>query len=479
MNTHINRRRFIAGAAVSGAGLLVLRNSASASSYQANERLNIALVGIGSRGRHFLRAIPRMGENLVALCDVNQRQMEATSNDFPAVRRYRDFRKMLDAMDHQIDAVIVATPVHTHAVIATAAMKRGKHVYVEKPIAHDVGEARAMRELARRQNLATQMGNQGMATDSFRRTLELIEEGAIGEVREAHVLFESGGTGPLERPAEHPPVPPTLDWDLWIGPAPIRPYHPGYLPPQFPGAGGVPESRALIGWNRWRDFGAGALGGAGAHSINLTFKALNLGALWNGAGTNGRIRVETEISELCPENFPRCQIVHFDLPARGSLPPARIRWCNAWDTEIKRRGILAELEKIAGQPLGWEKGSWSPHSFLLVVGTGGLALANFHNSVCKLLPEKDFPQAGGPPQRLPRSGSHEREWADACKGGPKPMSNFDHSGPVVELLLLGNVAALVARPLEFDPMAMKIVNDSEADALLRPTYRQGWSRSRG
>ncbi|NQT11486.1 MAG: hypothetical protein HQ582_01975 [Planctomycetes bacterium] len=237
----------------------------------------------------------------------------------------------------------------------------------------------------------------------------------------------------------------------------------------------MPETPALIGWNRWRDFGAGALGGAGAHSINLAFKALNLEALWNDAGPQRTIRVETEISEPCPENFPRCQIVRYEFPARGPLPPAQLHWCNAWNSEIKRRGILDQLEKLGGQPLAWEKGSWSPHSFLLIVGSKGRALTNFHNSICKLLPEEDFPQVGGSPQTLPRSGSHEREWGGACKGGPRPISNFDHSGPVVELLLLGNVAALVDRPLEFDPVAMKIVNDDAADGLLKPRYREGWS----
>lgn len=473
MTTRINRRRFISGVAAGGAGLLLLRNSASVWSYQANEKLNIALVGVGVRGKHFLGAIPRMGENLVAVCDVNQQQLAKPAKDLPAARQFRDFRKMFDAMAKEIDAVVVATPVHTHAVVATTAMKLGKHVYVEKPIAHDVREARVMRDLARRQKLATQMGNQGMATDSFRRTLELIQAGAIGEVREAHVMFESGGTGPMPRPQEQS-VPETLDWDLWIGPAALRPYHPGYLPPDFPGAGGEYDP-ALIGWNRWRDFGAGALGGAGSHSINLAFKALNLEALWNDAGSKRTIRVETEISERCPENFPACQIVHYDLPARGSMSPARIHWYNAWEAEAKRRGIFDQLEKIAGQPLKWEQGSWSPRSFLLVVGTKGRAFANFHNSVCKLLPEKAFPNAGGPPQTLPPSGSHEREWANACKGGPKPMSNFEHSGPAIEMLLLGNIASQVNRPLEFDPMAMKITNDAEADHLLQPEYRQGWS----
>jgi hypothetical protein len=197
--------------------------------------------------------------------------------------------------------------------------------------------------------------------------------------------------------------------------------------------------------------------------------------LWNGDGARRTIRVETEISERCPENYPRSQIVRFDLPARGPLPPARIHWCNAWESDIQRRAALDRLEKIGGQPLVWKTGSWSPHSFLLIVGSKGKVLANFHNSVCKLLPEKDFPNAGGPPQRLPRSGSHEREWASACKGGPTPMSNFDHSGPATEMLLLGNIAALVERPLEFDPVAMKITNDPEADALLDPPHRTGWS----
>ncbi len=475
MKPKLSRRRFLSGTAAAGAGLLILRDSVSARSYQTNEKLNIALIGLGARGKsHHVHAFPRIGENLVALCDVNQKQWEGPAKLVPAARLYRDFRKLFDEMERQIDAVIIATPVHSHAVIAAAAMKRGKHVYLEKPLTHDVGEARQLREMAHRYQVATQMGSQGMATDSFRRTLELIQDGAIGQLREAHVLFESGGTGPLARPAEQP-VPESLDWDLWIGPAPMRPYHPGYLPPQFPGAGGVPESPDLIGWNRWRDFGGGALGGAGSHSLNLAFKALDLQALWDKAEGKRTIRITTEISERCSETFPRCQIVHYDLPAHGAMPATQIHWCNAWNAEIQRRGILDRLEKLAGQPLQWQQGSWSAHSFLLIVGSKGMALTNFHNSVCKLLPEKDFPDAGGPPQKLPRSGSHEREWVAACKGGPPPMANFDHAGPMIELLNLGNIASAVDRPLEFDPAAMKIVNDVEADRLLQPPYRQGWS----
>lgn len=473
MNRGLNRRRFLSGAVAGGAGLLILRHSASAWSYQANERLNIALIGLGARGgSSHVKSFPRIGENLVALCDVNQAQLDKQAPKFPSSRQYRDYRQMFDEMDRQIDAVVIATPVHSHAVIAAAAMSRRKHVYLEKPLTLTVGEARAMRDMARRCKVATQMGNQGMATDSFRRTLELIQDGAIGELREAHVMFESGGTGPLTRP-QGQPVPQTVDWDLWIGPAPMRPYHPGYLPPQFPGVPGVPETPDLIGWNRWRDFGGGALGGAGSHSLNLAFKAFGLQSLWDNPDPQKTIRVTTEISERCRENYPKFQLVHYELPAHGSIPATQIHWCNAWNSEIQRRGILARLEKLAGQKLTAD-GSWSPHSFLLIVGTKGMALSNFHNSICKLLPEKNYPNTGGAPKRLPHSGSHEREWVAACKGGPTPMSNFDHSGPELELLNLGNIASAVDRPLEFCPATMKLIGDAEADALINPPYRKGW-----
>lgn len=473
MKTTLTRRRFFSRAAAAGSGLVILRHSASAWSYQANERLNLALIGLGARGgRTLVHSFSRIGENIVALCDVNQQQLAAPAKLLPAARTYSDFRRMFDTLERQIDAVVIATPVHSHAVIAAAALKRRKHVYLEKPLTQDVGEARTLRALARRAKVATQMGNQGMATDSFRRTLELIQDGAIGTLREAHVLFESGGTGPMPRPMPQP-VPATVDWDLWVGPAPMRPYHPGYLLPQFP-TPRIKEEPTMIGWNRWRDFGGGALGGAGAHSLNLAFKAFALQELWDRADPQATIRVTTEISERCPETFPKYQMVRYELPAHGTTPATQLSWYNGWIEEVERRGVLARLERLAGQKLRAE-GGWSPNSFLLIVGSKGLALANFHNSVCKLLPEKNFPDAGGPPQRLPRAGSHEREWLAACKGGPATMSNFDHAGPELELLNLGNIASAVDRPFTFCPATMKIVGDAEADALVQPPYRQGWS----
>ena len=458
MSHRTNRRELLKSAAFGTAGWMVLGEGRSAWSYQANEKLNIALVGVGKRGQYHAGAIPRTGQNLAAVCEVDRRRAAAVLKRAPGVPVYQDFRKMLDELDRRIDAVVVATPAHTHAVISAAAMRRGKHVYCEKPAAHDVAEGRALRLIAREEKVATQMGNQGMATDSFRRTLELVQQGAVGEVREAHVWYVFGGPGPRQRPAETPPVPEHLDWDLWLGPAPFRPYHPSYV----------------SGWGAWRDFGAGVLGGGGSHSINMAFKGLNLGALWEGAGEPGiKIRVEAEFPEPCPENFPQWQIVRFDLPARGKLPPVRIHWYNAQEAELKRQGIWARLEKIAGRPLEW-KDSWTPRSGTLLVGSKGIVHTNAHNSMCELLPKGDFPDAGGPPKTIPRAGSHEREWQAACRGGPKPLSNFDHSGPAMELLLLGNVATLTGRPFEFDPVACKIPGDDEADRALRPKHREGW-----
>lgn len=457
MTSAINRRGFLKGTAAGTATWLILRDARSVASYQANDNLNIALVGVGKRGQYHADAIPRTGQNLVAVCDADQRRVTEAARRHPDAVPYADFRKMLDEMDGRIDALVVATPEHTHAAIAAAAMKRGKHVYVEKPIAHDVGEARTLRRVARQRKVATQMGNQGMATDSFRRTLELIQDGAVGEIHEAHVWYVFGGSGPRQRPTDTPPVPDYIDWDLWLGPAPFRPYHPSYL----------------SGWGAWREFSTGCLGGGGSHSINLTFKALNLVAMWDGEA-KGTIRVEAETSGPCSENFPHWEMVRFDVPARGPLPPARIHWYNAAEPELKRLGVWSKLEQIAGRPLEWQDNSWTPRSGSLLVGSKGVVHTNAHNSVCALLPEKDFSNTSEPPRRLPRAGSHEREWQQACQGGPRPLSNFDHSGPAMELLLLGNVATLVGRPLEFDPPGCQIVNDDEANRALRPSRREGW-----
>ena len=456
----LNRRGFLTTAVSATAGWWILRDSRSAWTAQANERLNLAVVGLGARGTYHLHTVPRVGQNLTGVCDADRSRLAEAGKLQPAVPQYQDFRKLLDELDGKLDGLIVATPEHTHAVISARAMRRTIHVFCEKPIAHAVAEARALRRIAKETGVATQMGNQGMATDSFRRTVELVEDGTIGELREAHVWYVFGGGGPMKRPEGSHPVPERLDWDVWIGPAPMRPYHPSYEK----------------GWGGWRDFATGCLGGGGSHSINLAFKAFQLRGLWEpGDESQQTIRVETDVSEHCPESFPRWQVVRFQIPKRGSRPPATIHWYNANEPELVRMGIWSRLETIAGRSLEWRDGSWTPRSGTLLVGSKGVVHTNAHNSVCAFLPESDFSDVGGPPRRVPHVAGHERDWFQACRGGPAALSSFEHSGPAMELLLLGNVASLVDGPLEFDPVATKIVNNAEADALLRPEHRQGWA----
>ena len=459
MATRTNRREFARRAAASAAaGCMILAGGCSVRSFLANERLRVGLVGLGHRGSWFVQCMPRIGEEVVALCDVDLERAAEAFAAIPAAAQYQDYRRMLDEMDDRLDAVVVATPDHTHTVISAAAMRQGKHVYCEKPIARTVHEARTLRALAAETGLVTQMGNQGMATDEFRRTIERIEEGALGEIREAHVWYVFGGSGFPERPGETPPVPDHLLWDVWLGPALDRPYHPSYL----------------SDWWSWRDFCGGIVGGGGSHSINVVFMGLKLGTLWEAKG-QGTIRIEADAAQRTDAGFPHWQTIRYDIPARGDLPPLTLYWHNGPQENLRERGVWERLEKIAGRDLVWTDDSWTPESGTLLVGSRGVIHTNAHNSRCVFLPAADFPEPLGPPQRLPRSGSHEREWVRACKGGTPPLSQFSHSGPAMELLILGNVANLVEGPIEFDPRAMRILNHDQADRLLRPPYREGWS----
>ena len=457
MSRGMSRRRLLRSAAIGAAGLVVLGNSASARGAPANARLNVALVGVGGRGSWFVETIPRIGENVVAMCDANERRAAESFQKLPDVPKYRDFRKMLDDRGKQIDAVIVATPDHTHAVITAATVRRGKHVYCEKPLTHDVAEARAVRDLAKKHGVATQNGNQGTATDAFRRGVELVQAGVFGKITEVHV-WNTGGSGPRAKPQGDQPVPAGLDWDVWLGPAAYRPYRAQWME-----------------WHAWRDFATGNLGNWGAHSANLPFMALRVGSLWEaepGTGTPPRVRVQAEVSEVLQDNFPRWESVRWEIPARGNLGPIAIQWHNGFMPGRKR------VEELIGRQLDWGDAGerkWKEHGGCLIVGTEGMLRATEHNSTIFLYPEAKFADFKGPAPTLPRSGSHEREWIAACKGGRKAMSNFDYSGPLTEFLLLGNVATKFPGPLDFDPRGCKIVNHAEADAALRRQYREGWS----
>src|ERR1043165_2980148 len=264
MKPRTTRRNFLRTSTLSGAALLILSRSKLAFAAEANTKLNVAGIGVGGQGASNINNLAGLGVNIVALCDVDHKWAAGTFQKFPQAKLFKDFRRMLDEMEKEIDAVVVSTPDHTHAVAAVAAMQRGKHVYCEKPLARTVQEARVMRQTAARTKVVTQMGNQGSADKKLRRAVELVWGGVIGEVREAHVWFD-GGNGPMKRPSETPPAPEGLNWDLWLGPAESRPYSPAYVP---------------ASWRSWRAFGSGIVGDFACHTANIMFRALHLEQLW-------------------------------------------------------------------------------------------------------------------------------------------------------------------------------------------------------
>jgi len=450
----LTRRNFLCTAALGGAGLTILSNSRSARAWAANERLNVALIGVGGRGRWFVDEIPKLA-NVVAMCDVNESKAAYAYKAHPEVPKFQDFRVMLDKRGPQIDAVVVATPDHTHAIASVAAMKAGKHVFTEKPLSRTVHEARAMRLTAQQQQVATQMGNQGSSSGQFRRGVELVRQGALGEIREIYVWNAGGGTNRTARPADTQPVPEYLNWDLWLGPAAWREFHPQWL--QI---------------NAWRDFGTAMLGWWASHSAYLAFLAVDALACWQAdPQAQPRIRIQAEASETNKLSFPRWEVVKFMIPARENLPPITIVWF-AGHQETRKK-----VEATIGRQLDWGDAGekrWKEHGGALIVGTKGMLRANEHNGGIFLYPEDRF---AGEPKRadsFPAAQGHERDWLQAARGGEPTLSNFSNTGPFIELLMLGNVATQFPDELEYDPLAGKIVNHAEADAVAHPEYRQGW-----
>ncbi len=444
-NSKLSRRDFMGAAAAVAAFSIVPRSVLGGPrNVPPSEKLNIAGIGVGGQGGSDLNSLS--SQNIVALCDVDWRQAAGAFKRYPDARKYKDFRQMLDDEDKNIDAVIVATPDHVHAVASVAAIKRGKHVYCEKPLTHSVYEARMVAQAAREHKVATQMGNQGQASEETRLMCEYIWDGAIGPVREAHIWTDRPLNGlskvywpqGVGRPEETPPVPETLDWDLWLGPAPQRPYHPAYVP---------------FKWRGWWDFGTGALGDIGCHRIDPVWRALKLKA---------PISIEAACTLVNNETYPVASVVTYHFGARGDMPPVKLVW---YDGGLRppRPAELAD-----GQQMG--------DNGILFVGDKGKMLEY------TLIPESLRKEYGKPPQMIPRSPGHHAEWIEACKGGKPAGSNFDHAGPLAEAVLLGNVALrpsmkekLTRTKLLWDSENLKITNMPEANEFLRWQYRQGWS----
>ncbi len=411
-----------------------------------SRRLNLAAVGAGGRGADDLADLE--GENIVALCDVDWDQAAGSFKKYPKAKRYRDFRRMLEE-EKTLDGVVVATPDHTHAIVSITAMQMGRHVYCEKPLTRTVVEARAMAKVAAEQKVVTQMGNQGMAFEGNRQIKEWLQDGAIGPVREAHVWSDRPthkGKLPLwwpqgvERPQDTPPVPAHLDWDLWLGPAPWRPYHPAYVP---------------FRWRGWWDFGSGGLGDMGIHNLAPVFDALELGA---------PSRVSASSTPVYPESVPMASMVTYDFAARGRHPAVRVYWYDGGLMPPRPPALDPddELDREDGILLVGDRGT------MYVEGWGGRRP--------RLLPNLRDREYQRPPPSLPRSAGHHREWADACRGVGKTASPFGFAGPLTEAVLLGMVSVRAGgQVLEWDPENLRVANLPEANAFLHYDYRSGWS----
>ena len=441
-----SRRKFLGGAAASGALLtqactIVPRHVLGGKGYIApSEKLNIASIGAGGKGRSDTANSART-ENIIALCDVDQRRAAQTFRRFPDVARYTDYRVMLDERD-DIDAVTVSTPDHTHASATLLAIEKGIHVYCQKPLTHDIHEARLIRDAARKHGVVTQMGNQGSASTGLRRAVEIIQSGGIGRVREAHV-WTNRPTWPqaMYRPEEEQPVPAALEWDLWLGTAPERPYHEAYLPHN---------------WRGWYDYGTGALGDMGCHTANLPFMALKLGSPTSVVATSSAIFSET---------YPSWCEIKFEFPARGDMPPVTFTWHDGGKRPHDDLFLGSSISRSGSMMIGDRGTLYSP---------GDRDSEN--DDALILLPEKEFADFEDPPQTLPRSPGHHQEWIMACKGEDiTPMSNFEYAAFLTETILLGNLALRLGHKIEWDGRLLMAKNCSEAAGLIQREYRTGYS----
>jgi predicted dehydrogenase len=454
-----SRRQFIRNAAMASAALTVVpRHVLGGPGEEApSEKLNIGGIGIGGVGKNFIKGCEAGGAEIVALCDIDQEYAKPIFELYPEARRYRDYREMLQT-EKDIDGVIVATPDHTHAVIAMEAIRRGRHVMCVKPLGHTVHECRTLADAAREAKIATQVTCSSRASDSARQLVEMIWDGAIGPVREAHCwsnrpLWPQG----MARPEGEDEVPAHLDWDLWIGPAPMRPFVAEW-PEEHLAVQQVGAKRKAVyhPWNfrGWWDFGTGSLGDMGCHHFNTLFQALKLGHPTS---------VHASSSRLLPETAPLSAIVTWDFPAREDMPPLRLVW---YDGGMKP-SIPAELADVRDLP-----GSGN-----LYIGDKGKIIGGSDSG--KIIPESKMKSYTPPPKTLRRPEVIGNivcdEWLAACKGGEPASCNFEVGGLLAEVVILGNIAIRTGKRLDWDGENMRITNDEEANGYLQKEYRSGWS----
>lgn len=441
-NKHITRRAFLAVTTTTLAASCATPNSARVvpGKESPNEKLNIAAIGAGGQARTDILQCRK--ENIVALCDVDEKRASAMFNRFDKARKFTDYRRMLDAMP-EIEACTVTTPDHSHAPAAYRAMKLGKHVYVQKPLTHTIAEARLLTHTARETGVATQMGNQGHSAPGVRDLCEMIWAGTIGPVREAHV-WTNRPTWPqgIDHALPKQRVPDTLNWNMWLGPAAERVYNSGYLPHK---------------WRGWYDFGAGALGDMACHIMDPAFWALKLVEAPS-------YTVELVKAEGVNEHtFPNKSVIKYTFPARADMAPVEVYWYDGGWRPPHPPGV----------PDGQLVGDGSNGSYF--VGDKGVATAGEYGGSPRLLPDERMEDFTPPPETIPRvQGGHYQNWIDACKGGPAASSNFDYSGPFTEMVLFGNLAIKTGDRFEWDNVAGVVKNAPNPRDLVSKEYRPGW-----
>jgi predicted dehydrogenase len=423
MKSQITRRNMLKAGAAASAGVWLATQSEAAES--PNEKLNIACIGVGGRGGDNLRGIS--SQNIVALCDVDDSRAGGAYEKFPKAKKFYDFRKMLDEMEKEIDAVVVSTPDHTHFHPSMMAMEMGKHLYCEKPMAHSVWETREMTKLAAKMRVATQLGVQRHTLQNMHRSVELIQAGAIGKVSEVHSWI-GGDRGMTKVPTDKPAIPSHLKWDLWLGPAAERSYHSTYCP---------------YGWRFWWDFGTGETGNWGCHILDSPFWALGLKYPTKVAGSGPRVH---------PQTTPKSMATRFEFAEQG----VTLHWSHA-----KNGPAVLRKNKMSDKGMN-----------TLFIGSDGMLLTGF--SKYKLYPEDKFADFKPPQKAIPDSPGFYKEWFASCKGGPAATCDFAYSGPLSETVLLGNTAYRAGGEFGWDAKNLKATGNEKADGYIRSQFRKGW-----
>lgn len=462
-----SRRQFIQTTAIAGAAIFAGCTTPRPRRISPGEKLNIGVVGVMGKGKSDTDHCDT--ENIIALCDVDPSRCAEQIAKYPKAKFYTDWRQMLEK-ETTLDAVIISTPDHTHAVIASEAIRLGKHIYCQKPLTQTVHEARLLRKLASEHGVVTQMGNQGSAEDGLRRAVEVVQAGLIGSVREVHVwsnrpVWPQG----MDRPTTSDPIPANMDWDGWLGPAQYRDFKK--------------DAYAHFNWRGWQDFGTGALGDMACHTANMPFRALKLGY---------PTEIEAWSSGINTESYPLKSRIRFQFPERDGLPAVTFHWYDGGDAlpnnpnrhdgnNKPEKSVTAEIEEMMGEV---------PGSGCVLIGDKGKLFspddygAKFFLKLSgdkELLNGKDHTAVKAVPQTIPRNAfqgdpdfRHHQEWIAGCKGGPVPYSNFEIAGYLTEIILLGCIALRVGKKLEWDGPNMRAINAPEAARFVRRTNRKGW-----